>query len=582
MPAEGYDRAADDVRSAIADVDAPSVGVAASGASDFEAEASANTVPMWGDASLTGSLLQQRQLVDAAGGPSVGSSEDSSNVLGPDVRAGGAEAIAPSVQASEALGSGRNGIAGRRAGSAVPGHRGVIASLEPVACRARVRARVRRPAAGPAAASGAGLAILDFVRREDFGALGLSAVGAEPTRAPGNSASTIYQPFTFDATPARVCDALDANNLGVDGASITVGVISNSFNANGYSTADLGYGTVLPQQSLVSVLNDTTLFGTDDEGRAMMQVIHDIAPGASLDFCTALGTAADFANGIEGSDQAMADAILALAAAGCKVICDDYTPQDEPWFQSGVVANAIRTIEQEGVTYVSCAGNQGSASSQGSTAFSSPAYQSAWSATPVDLDFPGHGDEDFSDALNFGNGPFQTLTLAPGAECALSMQWAQPWGAATTSLGLVVSENGEVLQGSDGDYGAWDNSDNPNAGRRVGQPARLSLGFVDLRPQRYCGARQQQQQRGQRPDFYRQPGRPATPRWSNTWPTAMAGRKADWSISGENAGTVSGWHEVPRSDRRRAADAGNTSIILAPVSPLSEFFSGSDAGTQWL
>ncbi len=126
VPAEGYDRAADDVRSAIADVDAPSVGVAASGASD-SSEASANTVPMWGDASLTGSLLQQRQLVDAAGGPSVGSSEDSSNVLGPDVRAGGAEAIAPSVQASEALGSGRNGT---RAGEPDPPSQATGASLQ--------------------------------------------------------------------------------------------------------------------------------------------------------------------------------------------------------------------------------------------------------------------------------------------------------------------------------------------------------------------------------------------------------------------------------------------------------------------
>ena len=44
----------------------------------------------------------------------------------------------------------------------------------------------------------------------------------------------------------------------------------------------------------------------------MMEIIHDIAPGASLAFYTAFDSEQDFANGI-----------LALAAAGAKVIVDD-------------------------------------------------------------------------------------------------------------------------------------------------------------------------------------------------------------------------------------------------------------------
>jgi hypothetical protein len=43
----------------------------------------------------------------------------------------------------------------------------------------------------------------------------------------------------------------------------------------------------------------------------MMQVVHDIPPGASLDFCTGRGTAQDFAQGIQDSDTAFADAIIA-------------------------------------------------------------------------------------------------------------------------------------------------------------------------------------------------------------------------------------------------------------------------------
>jgi hypothetical protein len=396
---------------------------------------------------------------------------------------------------------------------------------------------------------------------------------------------TIYgpppsNPFNGDgATAAQVLDALDANDPGVTGAGVTVGVISSSFNSKGLPSADLGYGSVLPAQSQVNVLGDyTPSGGDDDEGRAMMQVVHDIAPGASLDFCSVVGTASDQANGIGGSDTATADAILALAAAGCKVICDDVTPTDEPWFQSGVVANAIQTVEQEGVTYVSCAGNQGAASSQGSTAFSSPAYQSTWSPTSVTLDFPGSGPENFPDALNFGNGPFQTITLQPGAYCSLDMQWAQPWGAATTNLALVVSENGTVLQAPSGDYAAWTNGENP-----------LFPGeSVDLQD---CPLVDSQYGPSDTSEFVNNTGSPISfqisivnlrgPDPSLVKYMAYSDGGAPISISGENAGTVTGWHESPYQITVGAADAGNTPYFgNSPA--LSEFFSGNDAGTEWL
>src|ERR1700761_2266614 len=89
--------------------------------------------------------------------------------------------------------------------------------------------------------------------------------------------------------------------------------------------------------------------GGTDEGRAMMQIVHEIAPGASLAFYTAAVSEPDFANGI-----------LALAAACCKVIRDDVSYFDEPMFQNGIVARAIQTVEAEGVTYVAAAANNAS------------------------------------------------------------------------------------------------------------------------------------------------------------------------------------------------------------------------------
>src|SRR5208282_3475869 len=131
------------------------------------------------------------------------------------------------------------------------------------------------------------------------------------------------------------------------GAGITVGVLSDSFNcyavyaANGVpATGNQGYAyysylgaTYLADYATdvstgalpasVNVLSepyegDCLNYGAPeqlpftDEGRAMLQVVHAVAPGASLAFYTADNSEADFAHGI-----------LALAAAGAKVEADD-------------------------------------------------------------------------------------------------------------------------------------------------------------------------------------------------------------------------------------------------------------------
>jgi hypothetical protein len=85
-----------------------------------------------------------------------------------------------------------------------------------------------------------------------------------------------------------------------------------------------------------------------DEGRAMLQIVHAVAPGASLAFYTASNSEADFANGIQ-----------ALATAGAKVIADDVGYFDEPFFQDGLVTQAIDTVQTAGVAYFSAAGNNG-------------------------------------------------------------------------------------------------------------------------------------------------------------------------------------------------------------------------------
>lgn len=132
---------------------------------------------------------------------------------------------------------------------------------------------------------------------------------------------------------------------GVDGSGVLVGTISDSYDCNGGAADGVASGD-LP--SGVMVLEEANCEGNIDEGRAMMELIHDVAPGAGLAFHTGFLGIANFAQGI-----------LDLAAAGAKVINDDLLYFAEPMFQDGIIAQAVDTVKAGGVAYFSSSGNQG-------------------------------------------------------------------------------------------------------------------------------------------------------------------------------------------------------------------------------
>jgi len=109
--------------------------------------------------------------------------------------------------------------------------------------------------------------------------------------------------------------------LGLDGSGIKVGVLSDSFDCNPSAftnAADDILSGDLPSVGGITVLSDIagcfgSAIGGSDEGRAMMQIVHDVAPGAQLAFHSAFNGLADFALGI---------AELALEG-NCDVITDD-------------------------------------------------------------------------------------------------------------------------------------------------------------------------------------------------------------------------------------------------------------------
>lgn len=136
--------------------------------------------------------------------------------------------------------------------------------------------------------------------------------------------------------------ALARTNFAVSGAGERVGLISDSFDYLGGYAADVTSGD-LP--SGVTVLDEGS---SSDEGRAMAQIIHDVAPGATLAFHTANGGIANFAVGIQD-----------LANDNCTVIVDDIIYLAEPMFQDGAIAQSVDAVNAQGIPYFSAAANLG-------------------------------------------------------------------------------------------------------------------------------------------------------------------------------------------------------------------------------
>ena len=124
--------------------------------------------------------------------------------------------------------------------------------------------------------------------------------------------------------------------FGVSGAGVKVGVISDGVDhlADSVMSNDLPAG--------VEVLSP----GSGDEGTALLEIVHDLAPGAALAFYGP-STSVDMANGIN-----------ALAAAGARVVMDDLSFFFEPKFEDGLIAETVRSFATGGRVYVSSAGNR--------------------------------------------------------------------------------------------------------------------------------------------------------------------------------------------------------------------------------
>jgi hypothetical protein len=250
-------------------------------------------------------------------------------------------------------------------------------------------------------------------------------------------------------------------NFGLDGSGVTVGILSDSFDRSATAVTHAGVDIVngdLPGpggrcgSEPVRVLDDHDTSG-EDEGRAMLQIVHDLAPGASLDFASASGGIANFAANIR-----------ALANAGSSVIADDVGYSEEAFFQEGPVAEAATEVTAKGIPYLSAAGNENKRFAEHDVgSWESPSFRDAGSCPPQIVELSEEIEEEEKNSgvttpagLNpshcedFSSGPGADRTFGivvePGATLEIDLQWAQPWFGVHDDLDAFLQNSTGILR----------------------------------------------------------------------------------------------------------------------------------------
>lgn len=185
---------------------------------------------------------------------------------------------------------------------------------------------------------------------------------------------------------------------GFNGTGITVGVLSDTFDFGGAGS----YSADVTSKDLpagVNVVEEGLNLGSD-EGRAMAQIVYDVAPKSQIAFHSAFNGLANFAQGITD-----------LANAGADVIVDDVIYFAEPMFQDGIVAQSVDRVFNRGIPYFSSAINSGRNSYESAFRDSGRTYQS-------------RKLHDFNPAA--GIDVLQDITIAPFGTVRIALQWDEP------------------------------------------------------------------------------------------------------------------------------------------------------------
>lgn len=249
-----------------------------------------------------------------------------------------------------------------------------------------------------------------------------------------------------------------------EGQGLTIGVLSDSFNQATEATTGGPIATKAPddiinkdlpgvenscadQSDPVLNLRDYEFKEGDDlpsdEGRAMLQILHDVVPKARLAFNSAFNGELVFAQGIEelaapGPEGAEAD-----------VIVDDVGYFEEPFFQDGPVAAAVDKVVGEGVAYFAAAGNDNLFDAEGNefASWEAPSFRDSADCPAAVRALTAFGTThclDFNPTAavdrTFG------IKVEAGETLTVDLQWAEAWDNVNTNLdAYLLDAEGRLL-----------------------------------------------------------------------------------------------------------------------------------------
>jgi hypothetical protein len=164
---------------------------------------------------------------------------------------------------------------------------------------------------------------------------------------------------------------------------------------------------------------------TCDEGTAMLEIVHDLAPGAQLYFASAFVSITDFAQKIRD-----------LRTAGCDIIVDDVFYFVESPFQDGApgptntnggaVTQAVKDVTASGALYFSSAGNSGNLNDGTAGVWEGDFADGGATAAPLPAGNRLH---------TFGASTLNYITVV-NPNAPISLYWSDPLGASSNDYDL--------------------------------------------------------------------------------------------------------------------------------------------------